>query len=385
MRSISLVFAAMLLFIPVAADRYYVHSDNAVVKALLGPVHQFDGVFSTDLTKGQVRALNRLGVKTEAVGLYYVSERPKCGDTICHPSEKNTCPTDCLDSGEEPTCSPSTQMPWGVVKVNGGTGGANVTVAVLDTGVDVDHKDLKDNIVLCESKVTHFRQDMGSCDDAHGHGTHVAGTILANGGSTGTGIYGVAPDASLIAVKVCDRRGSCYGDDISSGIRYATDNGANIISMSIGGDSPDSQVLAAIDYATNNGVLVVAAAGNDGPSDGSIDYPAGYYKTVAVGATDSSNNVPDWSSRGINDGDWFTEEREVELAAHGVSIYSTYNDGCYATMSGTSMATPHVSGLAAKLWQGSADLTRDYLHTVSEDIWTTGDDTATGWGLPIAP
>jgi len=208
---------------------------------------------------------------------------------------------------------------------------------------------------------------------------------LANGGTDGLGIYGVAPEAGLIAVKVCDRRGNCYGDDISAGIYYATDNGANITSMSIGGNTPDSQVLAAIDYAVSNGVMVVAAAGNDGPADGSIDYPAAYHKVIAVGATDSSDNVPDWSSRGINDGDYVVEENEVEFGAPGVSIYSTNNDGCYTTMSGTSMATPHISGLAAKLWQGSADTTREYLQSVSTDIWTAGDDTATGFGLPSAP
>ena len=113
-----------------------------------------------------------------------------------------------------------------------------------------------------------------------------------------------------------------------------------------------SQILSAIDYAVDNGLLVVAAAGNDGPELGSIDYPGAYVKVIAVGAIDSNENVPDWSSRGINDGDYIIEEKEVEFGAPGVNIESTYNDGCYEYMSGTSMATPHVSGLAAKLWQG---------------------------------
>ena len=180
------------------------------------------------------------------------------------------------------------------------------------------------------------------------------------------------------------KSGWCYGDDIAAGIYYAADNGANVISMSIGGDTPDSQVLAAIDYAVDNGLLVVAAAGNDGPGDGSIDYPGAYVKVVAAGAIDSSEAVPDWSSRGINDGDYVIEEQEVEFGAPGVSIESTYNDGCYTYMSGTSMATPHLSGLAAKLWQGNAADTRGYLQNISNDIWETGDDTATGFGLPIA-
>jgi subtilisin len=340
--------------------------------------------------------LNLLGVRTEPVQLYYIVGRPVCGDGILHPSEDceapdYTCPegytcVDCKCVGEEGrTCYPDNQYPWGIVKVNGGSGGAGVYVAVLDTGVDTDHMDLVDNIYDCVTKVTHFLPDSNNCEDGHGHGTHTAGTVAANGGADGLGIFGVAPEAKLIIVKVCDRRGWCYGDDIASGIYYATDKGANVISMSIGGDEPDSEILAAIDYAVDNDVLVVAAAGNDGPEDGSIDYPGAYVKVVAAGAIDVNEAVPDWSSRGINDGDYIIEEREVEFGTPGVSIESTYNDGCYAYMSGTSMATPHVSGLAAKLWQGNAADTRSYLQSIAKDIWTEGDDTATGFGLPIAP
>jgi subtilisin len=373
---------------------YYVKSDNSVLKALLGVKHEFPGVFSTELTQGQVGLLNLLGVKAEPVQIYKIIGKPVCGDGELHPSEDCEAPDYSCPEGyfcnekckceaeaeEEPVCYPDNQKPWGIVKVNGGSGGANVTVAVLDTGVDQDHPDLAANIVDCVTKVTHFVPDSKSCEDGHGHGTHVSGTVLANGK-----ILGVAPEAGLMTVKVCDRKGWCYGDDIAAGIYYAADNGANIISMSIGGDTPDSQVLAAIDYAVDKGLLVVAAAGNDGPEDGSIDYPGAYVKVVAAGAIDSREEVPDWSSRGINDGDYVIEEREVEFGTPGVSIESTYNDGCYAYMSGTSMATPHVSGLAAKLWQGNAADTRDYLHGIANDIWESGDDTATGLGLPIAP
>jgi subtilisin len=226
---------------------------------------------------------------------------------------------------------------------------------------------------------------MKGCEDNNGHGTHVAGTVLANGGSDGLGVYGVAPEADLMVVKVCDKRGYCYGDDIAAGIEYAADHGANIISMSFGGDSPDPMVLQAIDHAVESGVLPVAAAGNDGPEDGSIDYPAAYVKVIAVGAIDETESVPYWSSRGLNDGDNVVEEKEVEFAAPGVSIESAYNDGCYAYMSGTSMATPHISGLAAKLWQGDSGNTRDYIHDIAEDIAPNGDDRASGLGLPVAP
>jgi subtilisin len=376
---------------------YYIYSDNPLVKSMFKVKHEFPGVFSAELTPIQVGLLNVLGTKTEPVRLYKIVGRPVCGDGILHPSEDceapdYTCPegytcTDCKCVAEEEVtaCYPDNQYPWGIVKVNGGSGGAGVVVAVLDTGVDTDHPDLQANIIDCVTKVTHFVPDSKSCEDGHGHGTHVSGTILANGGPEGLGIFGVAPGASLMTVKVCDRKGWCYGDDIAAGIYYAADNGANIISMSIGGDTADPQVLAAIDYAVDKGVLPIAAAGNDGPEDGSIDYPGAYVKVIAVGAIDISEAVPDWSSRGINDGDYVIEEREVEFGAPGVSVESTYNDGCYTYMSGTSMATPHVSGLAAKLWQGNAAETRSYLQSIAKDIWETGDDTATGFGLPVAP
>lgn len=349
---------------------YYVHSDHPALKALLGVHHQFDGVFSTELSSTKLEFLKHLGVEAERVQIYTIFAKP-----FAKPS-----PT---PGGRK--CYPTNQYPWGVVKVNGGLGGAGLKVAVLDTGVDSDHPDLKGNIVSCVSKATHLPQDRRSCEDANGHGTHVSGTILASGGSDGKGIYGVAPAASLITVKVCDRRGYCYGDDIAAGIRFAADQGANVVNMSFGGNTPDPQILNATDYAIDRGLLVIAAGGNDGPADGSIDYPAAYVKVISVGAIDASENVPNFSSRGLNNGDYVREEREIEFAAPGVYVESTYNNGCYTSMSGTSMATPHVTGLAAKLWQGTAAGTRSYLQQIAKDIWTVGDDTATGFGLPIVP
>jgi subtilisin family serine protease len=155
-----------------------------------------------------------------------------------------------------------------------------------------------------------------------------------------------------MAIKVCNNRGSCWGDDVAAGILYAADNGAHIISISLGYDSPDLLIEPAIDYAVDAGVLMVAAAGNDGPEEGSIDYPASNPKVIAVGASGMFGEVDDWSSRGVNDGDYVIEEGEVEFSAPGVSVESTYNDGCYKRMEGTSMAAPHVSELLAELSSG---------------------------------
>jgi len=383
---------------------YYVFAKNPFIKAFVEVRHDFGNVFSVDLTQGQLRAIKILGIKTEPVSIFtidtscrndkdcpagYYCDKGNAvrGMGTCEPIDNGG------DSDPEPSrkCYPSTQTPWGINRVNGGSGGEGIKVAVLDTGVMQEHLDLKGRIVACESTVTRFPPDRNSCEDGHGHGTHVAGTVLADGGADSKGIYGVAPQAELIAIKVCDRQGRCYGDDIAKGIDLAVTKGANIISMSLGGSSLSTQERNAIDAAVKEGVLVIAAAGNSGPNLNTINYPAAYYKVVAVAATDSSDTVAEFSSRG-QDRSWSVDlnknERLMELAAPGVSVESAYIDGCYRTWKGTSMATPHVSGLAAKLWQENAGATRTYLQEITYDI-TKGDyawggyDPASGFGLPV--
>ena len=380
-------------------QRVYVLTDNSAVKAMAGVNHEFPGGFSTEVS-AKLKVLSSLGlIKTEPIQLYHILGKPVCENGIieggerCGEPELSGCPEGfvcenckCVEETAPPErpCYPSEQTPWGIVKVNGGSGGAGINVAVLDTGVYKEHLDLKANILDCKDATK--RGIRKGCADNNGHGTHVAGTILADGGDDGKGIYGVAPEAKLMAIKVCGPSG-CWADDIAEAIRYAADNGANIISMSLGGDTQSFLIKDAIDYAVSEGVLAIAAAGNDGHSDGSIDYPGANVKVIAVGAIYENENVPSWSSRGINDGDYIVEEREVEFGAPGVSVESTWKNGCYNTIRGTSMSTPHVAGLAAKLWDTDAATTRTKLQELAKlhDLHTEGDDTATGFGLPIAP
>lgn len=284
------------------------------------------------------------------------------------------------------TCSPSTQIPWGVSKLNGGQSGSGsgIKVAVLDTGIKKDHPDLKNNIFAC--KDAQYANIRNRCADGNGHGTHVAGTIAANGK-----IFGVAPAASLIAIKVCSDGGLCWSDDISRGMRHAADLGANVISISIGGGSMTQDEENAVNYAVGKGSLIVAAAGNSGPSDNTILYPAAHPSVVAVGAIESTDAIASFSSRGnnYNTTPYNVEERDIELVGPGVNVESTWKNGCYLFASGTSMGTPHVSGLAAKLWQGNASSTRAFLQDRARnnyaDLGRSGDDPDAGFGLPTAP
>jgi subtilisin len=390
---------------------YWIKSGNPILKAVLKVRHDFNGYFSAWLSPAQAELLRLMGIETEPVQLYYISVpdhisvpgKPVCGDGEAHPSEEcgepglPECPEgsvciDCKCVAEEEeeavACYPDNQYPWGILKVRGGAGGAGVDVAVLDTGVMTDHPDLARRVADCKD-FTKGPKVKSGCADGNGHGTHVAGTILADGGPGGLGIFGVAPQARLLAYKVCSDAGLCWTDDIAAAIDYAAANGAEIISMSLGGDIQSGYIRDAIDR--NPGVLYVAAAGNDRRDGvGSIDYPGAYVKVVAVAAFDSLDAMASFSSLGVNDGDWAIEEKEIEFAAPGVGVESTWNDGCYKYLSGTSMSTPHVSGIAARDWKGTAADTRTYLQELAYNYTTqvfdygqTGDDIEAGFGLPV--
>ncbi len=385
--------------------RYFLKSTKGFWKNTLSARHVFENGFSADLSDFQVRFAKLFGVEVEPVAILQIL-----------PDEDVTLSTDSAKPSETPApvptktpvqiikgqkgvarYVPSDQTPWGVQTIYdnpdiaSASGGLGAKVAVLDTGVNFNHPDLKGRLGQCKD-FTNLRNPVvdNKCDDKNGHGTHVAGIIAADAGVDEKGIYGVAPETKLFAYKVCGANGSCYADDIAVGLQTAVKEGANVVNMSFGTDQDISLIRNAVNDAWLNGVLLVAAAGNEGPDPDSIDYPGAYASVIAVGAINESLEVTNWSSRGIN----LTtklgviEDRDIEFAAPGESIESTWNNGGYAVSSGTSMASPFVAGLAAKYWQSGAEdklrarTTREFLWKLAKDISPTGEDNYSGFGLP---
>lgn len=364
--------------------RYFVKSTSGWWKKSFGVRHNFDNGFTVDLSDFQLRVAKIFGVEVEPVKKLNVL--PDLPDLSQAP----------ITSGKvrAQRIRPTEQITWGIKTIyndpllSKSSGGANVNVAVLDTGVFKTHLDLKNRIKACKDFSGPTTIVDGKCDDKNGHGTHVAGIIAADGGLDGLGIYGMAPEANLFTYKVCSNNGTCWADDIAVALRMAVDDGANIINMSLGSDNPSQLITDATSYAISKKVLVVAAAGNDGPYVGSIDYPGADANVVAVGAVDKDIQISDWSSRGINliTEPYVVEEKDIELVAPGVNVESAWKDGGYVILSGTSMASPHVAGLAAKLWQkdtlNPASEIRDIIHKLSTDLLPIGDDDNSGFGFP---
>ncbi|SDM40611.1 subtilisin [Psychrobacillus sp. OK028] len=380
--------------------RVYVESNSKSTKNNLKNQYQArweltENGFSTNMNQKQFDALqknkNVTVTKVDKVTL----------DTEVRSTEFETM------AGEYPTH----QTPWGIKAIYNNTnltttsGGSGINIAVLDTGVNINHYDLTNTVEQCKNfTATSAPIVDNSCNDANGHGTHVAGSALADGGSDGAGIYGVAPDADLWAYKVLGDNGSGYSDDIAGAIRHVADQAVatgtkTVINMSLGSSASDSLITSAVNYAYSKGVLIVAAAGNSGPAQGSIGYPGALVNAIAVAALENRQQngtyrVADFSSRGYGstDGDYVIQQGDVEISAPGAAIYSTWNNGGYNTISGTSMATPHVAGLAAKIWSQNPTWSHTQLRTNLQnrakavDIKggigaTTGDDYASGFGF----
>ncbi|HVL38452.1 MAG TPA: S8 family peptidase, partial [Fimbriimonadaceae bacterium] len=217
---------------------------------------------------------------------------------------------------------------WEVIQ-----GSPDVIVAILDTGVDLSHPDLLPKLTIGWD----FVNNDAWADDDHGHGTHCAG-IAAAGTNNAIGVAGIGFNSRIMPVKVLGSNGSGSYAYIVAGIRYAADNGAKVISLSLGGQSTSYALEDAVNYAWSKGAIVVAAAGNANST--TPHYPAAYTNAIAVGASESNDARASYS----NYGSW------VDVAAPGSSILSTTRGGGYGYMSGTSMATPHVAGQAALVW-----------------------------------
>ena len=224
-------------------------------------------------------------------------------------------------------------IPWGIDRIKAPqawdiTKGKGIKVAVVDTGIDYTHPDLSPNYRGGIS----FVPTETDPRDYNRHGTHVAGTIGA--AINGTGVIGVAPSAYLYAVKILSSAGSGQWSWLIAGIQWCISNGMQALNMSLGGPSAPTALQAICDLAWSRGLILVAAAGNSG---GAVGFPAKYQSVIAVSAIDSANLIAGFSSRGP----------EVELCAPGVNVLSTLPGNTYGTLSGTSMASPHVAGVAA--------------------------------------
>ncbi len=280
-----------------------------------------------------------------------------------------------------------------------GAGSPDVVIAVVDTGLALSHPDLADKLWTNAGEISgngldddengkvddvhgwrfyHYysggaytpAEDANIVDD-HGHGTHVAGTAAATT-NNGIGIAGVSWGARIMAVKVLDQYGTGWYSDVAAGVTYAADSGARVINLSLGDDEPSSALCAAIQYAHDQGSLVVAATGNSG---GAVFCPATCPHALAVAASDSADGRAPFSNYGP----------EVDVTAPGSGIYSTWPwlDG-YATRSGTSMAAAHVSGVASLVWSLWPALgpgrVAEQLMCTAVDIADTGLDPYTGSG-----
>jgi subtilisin len=295
--------------------------------------------------------------------------------------------------GDEGAATADRTLPWGIDRIDADVAhdesatGEGVDVGVIDGGIDDTHPDLRGTLADPEVEGTHRSwvecsgQDCNyPWSDEGGHGTHVAGTIAAD--DTERGVVGVAPGATLHALKVCGANGGCRTSAVVEAIRYAADQEWDVVNLSLGTSQASPALQAAGEYALEAGVLPVAAAGNRGQPD-SVEYPASYDQFLAVSAITINDELSDFSSTGP----------EVALAAPGTDVCaggresylgtdvcSTAVDG-YSVLTGTSMASPHVAGAAAQLMaEGHSHLeARNRLLDTAEDLGAA--DSHQGQGL----
>ncbi|WP_424357054.1 S8 family serine peptidase [Methanocella sp. MCL-LM] len=242
---------------------------------------------------------------------------------------------------------------------NSGYTGKGVKVAVIDTGIDGSHPDLNGNKIV---GWVDYTQGKTTPYDDHGHGTHVAGTIAGTGAADSGKYKGVAPEASVMGIKVLGKDGSGSNSNILKGIDWAVQNNADIISMSLGSSSHSQASDDAIKRAVDAGVTVIVAAGNSGPNAKTVACPGDSPYAITVGATDRNDQIASFSSRGPT----YDGRTKPDVTNMGVGLVAAKATGVasskpvgqyYQAMSGTSMATPMTSGVAALLLQAKPDLT----------------------------
>ncbi|HWQ88561.1 MAG TPA: S8 family serine peptidase [Desulfitobacteriaceae bacterium] len=259
-----------------------------------------------------------------------------------------------------------------------GAAGQGITIAIVDTGVDLNHPDLRENLLPGYNAIIESTAP-GTAQDDNGHGTHVAGIAAAQ--LNDRGIVGVAYQAKIMPVKAMDEYGEGADDVIAAGIVWAVNHGAKIINLSLGSDTETAVLRSAVEYAQENGVLVVAAAGNFDPlkqSNPGINYPASYPRVLAVTATDAYDKIANISATGP----------ECVLAAPGMNIISDYwskeEGSTYAAADGTSMASSFVVGVAALIWSRYPDWTAEQVKAAlekgAEDLGRPGRDEEYGFG-----
>jgi subtilisin family serine protease len=263
----------------------------------------------------------------EGVGAF---KFPKAGDFVQKPaslSAKSVRPTNTW--GINRIHAPAA---WGTTQADG------IKVAIIDTGIDLNHPDLAGRVDGGYSAITKTTNPQDYQDD-NGHGTHVSGTVAGyHPANDGKGVNGVAPKARLYAVKVLDADGSGNLSDVIDGIVWAAKNGMQVANMSLGAPSDSDAMHNAVRYAKAEGLIIVAAAGNSGlTSNPGVGYPGAYPEVITVAASDSNDHLAAFSSRGP----------QVKFIAPGVDIVSDKLGGGTVSFNGTSMATPHVTGLAA--------------------------------------
>jgi hypothetical protein len=264
-------------------------------------------------------------------------------------------------------------LPWGIQKIYADlvwevTTGSMIRVAILDTGIDLDHPDLWMNVKGGINTIKPHK----SADDDSGHGTHLAGTVAAI--DNDFGVIGVGPEIHLYAVKVLDKKGIGWLSDLIDALDWCIDNQVQVINMSFGSLEGNQSFHDAIIRAYQAGITMVASAGNNGEDSGVIEYPAFYPETIAVSAVDQADGFASFSSYGP----------QIDLTAPGVDILSTYRNAFYEIMSGTSMSAAHVTGTVALILTTSPkwgyDLDNDRMWDPDE-IRKRLTDTAENLGL----